>query len=80
MNATLKKLRRNIYKDIVGNEEYKNNRKNSYKWQCKLEKSKSDFANELLYRILTTDKEIPELPKYIQKGFNMLAKKLEERV
>lgn len=80
LNATLKKLRRNIYKDIVGNEEYKNNRKNSYKWQCKLEKSKSDFANELLYRILTTDKEIPELPKYIQKGFNMLAKKLEERV
>ena len=48
LNATLKKLRRNIYKDIVGNKEYRNNRKNSYKWQCKLEKSKSDFANELL--------------------------------
>lgn len=47
LNATLKKLRRNIYKDIVGNKEYRNNRKNSYKWQCKLEKSKSDFANEL---------------------------------
>ncbi len=80
LNATLKKLRRNIYKDIVGNKEYRNNRKNSYKWQCKLEKSKSDFANELLYRILTTEKEIPKLPKYIQNGFNILAKKLEERV
>jgi len=45
-----------------------------------LEKSKSDFANELLYRILTTEKEIPKLPKYIQNGFNILAKKLEERV
>ena len=80
LNATLKKLRRNIYKDIVGNKEYRNNTKNSYKWQCKLEKSKSDFANELLYRILTTEKEIPKLPKYIQNGFNILAKKLEERV
>lgn len=80
LNATLKKLRRNIYKDIVGNKEYRNNRKNSYKWQCKLEKSKSDFANELLYRILTTEKEIPKLPKNIQNGFNILAKKLEERV
>lgn len=80
LNATLKKLRRNIYKDIVGNKEYRNNRKNSYKWQCKLEKSKSDFANELLYGILTTEKEIPKLPKYIQNGFNILAKKLEERV
>lgn len=80
LNATLKKLRRNIYKEIVGNKEYRNNRKNSYKWQCKLEKSKSDFANELLYRILTTEKEIPKLPKYIQNGFNILAKKLEERV
>lgn len=46
----------------------------------KLEKSKSDFANELLYRILTTEKDIPKLPKYIQNGFNILAKKLEERV
>lgn len=79
LNDTLQALKPDIYKDIVGECSYENNKKYSYKWQCKLAKSKSDFANELLYRIITTEgrKSIPELPKYIQTGLKILARKLK---
>lgn len=82
LNDTLQALKPDIYKDIVGENSYENNKKYSYKWQCKLAKSKSDFANELLYRIITTEggESIPKLPKYIQTGLKVLARNLKEGV
>lgn len=82
LNETLQALKPDIYEDIVGESIYENNKKYSYKWQCKLAKSKSDFANELLYKILTIENKesIPKLPKYIQTGLKILARKLKEGV
>lgn len=81
LNETLQALKPDAYKNIVGINTYENNKKYSYKWQCKLEKSKSNFANELLYRIITAEREsVPELPKYIQVGLKVLVRKLKERV
>ncbi len=82
MNETLKAVKKETYIDIVGENSYENNKKYSYKWQCKLSKSKSDFANELLYRIITSEEteSIPKLPKYIQAGLKVLARNLKEGV
>lgn len=82
LNETLQILKPDIYKDIVEKNSYENNKKYSYKWQCKLAKSKSDFANELLYRIITEESKesIPKLPKYIQTGLKILVRKLKEGV
>lgn len=82
LNETLQALKPDIYKDIVGESIYENNKKYSYKWQCKLAKSKSDFANELLYKIITIENKesTPKLPKYIQTGLKILARKLKEGV
>lgn len=54
-----------------------NNKKNSFKWQCKLASAKSDFSNEILYCLLTTEGSIPSLPKYIQDGLEYLESALE---
>ena len=68
-----------IYSNIVGNPENRNNLLiNSYKLQNKLSNSKSDFANELLYRLSIKDEseENPALPEYIQNAIDWLKNKL----
>ena len=78
VNKVLKKLKPDIYKEIVGDpENMLNNKKNSFKWQCKLASAKSDFSNEILYCLLTTEGSIPSLPKYIQDGLEYLESALE---
>jgi len=80
LNSVLKKIKPNIYKDIIKKDKrFKNIKDNSYKLQRKLTNSKSDFANELLYKLIT-DAEymiIPTLPDYIENGIKWLTKKLE---
>ncbi len=73
----------NIYKGIVGASMDKNNLKeNSFKLQRKLSGSKSDFANNILYAIIEKDDSQvdPELPKYIEAGFNWLEKQIKKEV
>lgn len=78
-NSVLLKNKPRIYKDIIRKERrFKNIKENSYKFQSKLSNSKSDFANVLLYKIITQAEEvtIPILPEYITNGLSWLTKQL----
>ena len=80
LNKVLKQMKPQIYNDIIGADTNKDKIKNnSYKFQKKLSKSKSDFANELLYQYITESEDItiPTLPDYIVNGLSWLTKKLE---
>lgn len=82
VNTALQNTKPEIYKKIIGeNNEYGNIKVNSYKIQKKLSKSKSDFANELLYQLVINEdeKHVPSMPKYIDNGLKWLQKKLEGR-
>ena len=75
----MKKVKPNIYKEIIGDpENRKNLADNSYKLQNKLSKSKSDFANTLLYELsIEDDKEKhPRLPNYIKNALDWIKTKL----
>jgi predicted ATP-dependent endonuclease of OLD family len=79
LNTVLKKIKPNIYKEIIGNpEDRKKLADNSYKLQKKLSNSKSDFANELLYHLSIEDDKIkyPILPNYINNALEWLKTKL----
>ncbi|MFJ8258530.1 ATP-dependent nuclease [Peribacillus asahii] len=83
LNSVLIKTKPNIYKDIIKTDKrFKNIKENSYKLQRKLSKSKSDFANELLYKLITQAEhvKIPYLPRYIESGISWLIKKLEGEI
>jgi predicted ATP-dependent endonuclease of OLD family len=76
LNVSLKKVKPDIYKEIG----QKNGIiKNSYKLQKKLSDAKSDFANQVLFEIVTrNDKSpIPDLPQYIKDGLQFLQDRLE---
>lgn len=80
LNSVIKKIKPNIYKDIIMQDKrFKNIKENSFKLQRKLTNSKSDFANELLYKLITEADHmtIPSLPEYIINGIEWLTKKLE---
>lgn len=79
LNKTLKELKPNIYNRIVGKEgeiDYEKNKSSSYEWQKKLSSSKSDFANTLIYHMLSSDSEHPKMPSYIDSGIDWLKSKL----
>lgn len=79
INDILEDIKPQIYKNIVGdNKDYKCNISNSYKWQIKLGNEKGEFANKLLYRIISTDssEKIPRLPNYIANGLEWIKKML----
>jgi putative ATP-dependent endonuclease of OLD family len=79
LQDTIKELKPDIYNSIVGTksdiEEIKNN---SYKLQRKLSGCKSDFANKLLFKYITSDAtvELPLLPQYVTEGLTWLSTKL----
>lgn len=80
LNKAIEVVKPNIYKDILGEERIRKNlADNSYKLQNKLSKSKSDFANELLYQLSTKEDNdiLPELPKYINDALFWLKEKLD---
>ena len=78
LNKVLIGLKKNIYKKIVVNDDYNQNKLNSYKWQVKLSKDKGNFANKLFLEIITAenDKDIPELPEYISNGLKWIEESL----
>lgn len=85
LNSALKKTKPQIYKGILGKEKNKENiKKQSYKLQRKLTKSKSDFANELLYELITNESDSGDnsftYPNYITEGFNWLLEQLDGRI
>ena len=81
LNNVLLSLKKNIYKQIVVNDDYKQNKFHSYKWQVKLSKDKGNFANNLFYEIITAenDEDIPELPEYISNGLKWLERELGQK-
>lgn len=78
LNKVLISLKKEIYKQIIMNDDYKQNKLNSYKWQVKLSKAKGNFANKLFFEIITAenDKDIPELPEYISNGLKWIEESL----
>lgn len=83
LNNVLKKVKPQIYKDIVGSgkkADLNQNREQSYKWQAKLSNEKGKFASELLYALIVEkdSEKRPELPNYIKEGLDWLGGKLEE--
>lgn len=81
LNSVLKEVKPQIYNEIVQDGEQKNLSnivQNSYKLQRKLSKSKSDFANTLLYEFINDDtsQELPKLPEYIKDGLKWLQQQL----
>ncbi len=79
LNNAIKKVKPKIYEEIIGDpEDRKKLADNSYKLQKKLSKSKSDFANTLLYELsIEEDKEkYPQLPNYINNALDWLKTKL----
>lgn len=79
LNNAIKKVKPKIYEEIVDDpENRKNLADNSYKLQKKLSKSKSDFANTLLYELsIEDDKDKhPKLPNYINNALDWLKIKL----
>jgi len=80
LNKVIKRIKPNIYKEIIGDPENRENlANNSYKLQKKLTNSKSDFANELLYQLSIKDDgdEVTALPRYIQNALDWLKNKLK---
>lgn len=76
LKKVLSQVKSNIYYDVIKTGGVV---KNSFKLQKKLSSNKSDFANTLLYEILTCEDEalIPLLPNYIMDGLNFLKERLE---
>ncbi len=76
LKNVLKQVKPKIYQNIIKTGGVV---ENSYKLQKKLSSDKSDFANTLLYEILTCENEalIPLLPNYIMDGINFLKQELE---
>jgi len=80
LNIILKKLKPQLFKERI-KADVKNNQKNSYWWQVKLSEDKSQFSNDVLYNLIVSgEKSLPALPKYISKGLEYIEKSLSEEV
>lgn len=83
LNIVLKKVKPDIYAEILGEELLRENiPNNSFKLQKKLSKNKSDFSNELLYQFIITDEKdlIPSLPKYVKDGLAWLKEQINKSI
>ncbi len=78
LNAILKKLKPQLFNERIKTD-VKNNQKNSYWWQLKLSEDKSQFSNNVLYNLIVSgEKSLPALPKYISNGLEYIEKSLSE--
>lgn len=83
MNNVLKNVRKEIYKSITETKtgiDYNRVKDHSYFFQKKLDEAKSNFANTILCKLITSE-DIDEfnLPIYITNGLAWLTKELEKR-
>ena len=76
LNEVLNEIKPNIYKECSINKQL--NKNNSFKFQLKLTDVKSQFANALLFKILTSEDTLPQLPKYIQDAFTFIKESIKE--
>ena len=79
LNDSLKSCKPKVYNDLTNQGiSLEKNKEYSYKWQTTLEKTKTFFANSLLFNIVnaTENEHIPELPGYIKDAFEFLEKEL----
>ncbi len=80
LNEVLKNLKPNLFAERIKSDS-KNNQKNSYWWQVKLSNDKSQFSNTVLYKLIVSDqKGLPVMPKYIAKGLEYIEESLSEDV
>lgn len=81
MNKVLEECKPNIYQDILGSGNGDRSKlvSRSYELQKKLSDSKSQFSNELLFRLLSEDgiDNNLNLPNYLEDGLEWLAGKLQ---
>lgn len=80
LNDVLKDTMKQTYKHVVEIEsavDYDKIKKRSYFFQKKLSEKKTQFANALLYKLITSDCEL-RMPRYILNGLDWLTKKLKE--
>jgi hypothetical protein len=78
---TIKAIKPIIFKGVVGKDNnYDKLKFNSFKLQCKLADSKSDFANKLLFDLIQGDSELPALPAYITTSLEWLSSKLNKNL
>lgn len=81
INEVIKSCKPDIYIKIIsegGKELRKNLVYNSYKLQKKLSDSKSDFSNELIFSLLSSEEndDLPNLPSYLEDGLAWLVTQL----
>jgi putative ATP-dependent endonuclease of OLD family len=81
LNGVIKDCKPEIYRNIVNSDDKQlriNLIKHSYRLQKKLSDSKSKFSNELLFSLLSAEKDedIPNLPNYLEDGLDWLVTKL----
>ena len=82
LNSVLKEIKPIIYNNIVGKDAKDSTKlvEASFKLQCKLADSKSEFSNKILYQCIVAEEEEKikslKIPEYIQDGFDWLVKKL----
>ena len=74
LKKVITKVNRNLTECVKENME-----KRSYELQRRLSNSKSDFANEILYEVITNDQHGIKLPKYITEGLDFIKEKLGEK-
>lgn len=80
LNTILKKLKPQLFNERIKTD-VKNNQKNSYWWQVKLSNDKSQFSNDVLYNLIVSDEKcLPIMPKYISMGLEYIEKSLSEDV
>ncbi|WP_240452223.1 AAA family ATPase [Virgibacillus sp. YIM 98842] len=79
MNRILKNVKKQIYKEVTESKIGVDRNKvkdNSYLFQNKLEKEKSNFANTILYELITSKDNELMLPSYITNGLKWLTREL----
>lgn len=79
LQETLKEIKPNIYKEIVGDSTPPSTLLEAHSFELyeKLRNDKSEFMGTFLYKILTTEPtKPPKLPQYIEDGFKWISDKL----
>lgn len=77
LNVLLKVIKKETIKTLGSPRDVCNIAHNSRQLQKLLARKKSEFSNNLIFSLVTTEQHKPELPDYILKGFEWLTLKLK---
>ncbi|PLL16154.1 hypothetical protein CWN50_35465, partial [Klebsiella michiganensis] len=77
LDVLLKVIKKEIIKTLGSPRNVCNIAHNSRQLQKQLARKKSEFSNNLIFSLVTTEQHKPELPDYILKGLEWLTLKLK---